>query len=697
MDSIDLKNPTLYINRELSMLEFNRRVIEQAKDENLPLLERLRFLCIASNNLDEFFEIRVAGLKQQVKYGSTQTGADNLLPTEVLARVSETTHRFMEEQYSVWNDLIIPALAKDKIRLLRRTQWKPQTSRWVHRYFKDEVLPGLSPIGLDPAHPFPRVLNKNLYFIISLEGKDAFGRDSGLAIVQAPRSLPRVIQIPSKYSNGNHDFVMLSSIIHAHVSDLFPGMNVTGCYQFKVTRDSDLFIDDEATDDLLRALEGELPSRRFSDAVRLEVADNCPDNLSRFLLQKFDLQPGDLYQVAGPVNLGRLMTICDLVDRPELKFAGFTPDIPKRLLKNANIFDALHNGDILLHHPFQSFAPVIDFLRQAAADPNVLSIKQTLYRTGAESAIVEILKGAARAGKEVTVVVELRARFDEEANIELASELQQAGAHVVYGVVNYKTHAKMILVVRREGRTLRRYVHLGTGNYHARTARLYTDYGLLTCDKAIGEDVNKLFHQLTGLGRAGKLKKLLQSPFTLHKGILNHIEKEISAAAAGKKAWIVAKMNALVDPEIIAALYKASQAGVKIDLIIRGICCLRPGVKGVSENITVRSIIGRFLEHTRVYYFYNGGEELVFCSSADWMTRNLHYRVEVCFPVEEKRTSDTVIEFGLQSYLADNMQAWLLQSDGSYKRQKPGTAKPRSAQQILLEHYCDFSSRPAVS
>ena len=697
MDTIDLKNPTLYINRELSLLEFNRRVIEQAKDESLPLLERLRFLCIASNNLDEFFEIRVAGLKQQVKYGSTQTGADNLLPSEVLARVSETAHRFMQEQYSVWNDLIIPALSKDKIRLLRRTQWKPQTSRWVHRYFKDEVLPVLSPIGLDPAHPFPRVLNKNLYFIISLEGKDAFGRDSGFAIVQAPRSLPRVIQIPSKYSNGNHDFAMLSSVIHAHVGDLFPGMNVTGCYQFKVTRDSDLFIDDEATDDLLRALEGELPSRRFSDAVRLEVADNCPDNLSRFLLQKFDLQQGDLYQVNGPVNLGRLMAICDLVDRPELKFAGFTPDVPKRLLKTANIFDVLHNGDILLHHPFQSFAPVIDFLRQAAADPNVLSIKQTLYRTGAESAIVEILKEAARAGKEVTVVVELRARFDEEANIELASELQQAGAHVVYGVVNYKTHAKMILVVRREGRTLRRYVHLGTGNYHARTARLYTDYGLLTCDKAIGEDVNKLFHQLTGLGRAGKLKKLLQSPFTLHKGILNHIEKEIGAATVGKKAWIVAKMNALVDPEIIAALYKASQAGVKIDLIIRGICCLRPGVKGVSENITVRSIVGRFLEHTRVYYFYNGGEELVFCSSADWMTRNLHYRVEVCFPIEEKRTSDTVIEFGLQSYLADNTQAWLLQSDGTYRRLKPGTAKSRSAQQMLLEHYCDFSGRPAVS
>lgn len=691
MDTLDLKNPTLYINRELSLLEFNRRVIEQAKDESLPLLERLRFLCIASTNLDEFFEIRVAGLKQQVKYNSTQTGPDNLSPAEVLARVSETAHQFVQEQYSVWNDLIIPALAKDKIRLLRRAQWKPLLGRWIHRYFKDEVLPVLSPIGLDPAHPFPKVLNKNLYFIISLEGKDAFGRDSGLAIVQAPRSLPRVVPIPAKYSEGNNDFVMLSSIIHAHVGDLFPGMSVTGCYQFKVTRDSDLLIDDEEIDDLLRALEGELPSRKFSDAVRLEVADNCPDNLSRFLLHKFELQQNDLYQVTGPVNLGRLLAICDLVDRPELKFVGFTPDIPKRLLKNTNIFDALHNGDILLHHPFQSFAPVIDFLRQAAADPNVLSIKQTLYRTGADSAVVEALKVAARAGKEVTVVIELRARFDEEANIELASELQQVGAHVVYGVVNYKTHAKMILVVRREGRALRRYVHLGTGNYHARTARLYTDYGLLTCDKAIGEDVNKLFHQLTGLGRAGKLKKLLQSPFTLHKGILSYIDKEISAAAAGKKAWIIAKMNALVDPEIIAALYKASQAGVKIDLIIRGICCLRPGIKDVSDNITVRSIVGRFLEHTRVYYFHNGGgegEERVFCSSADWMTRNLHYRVEVCFPVEEKRTSDNVIDQGLLSYLSDNTQAWLLQSDGSYKRSKPGTAKPRSAQQLLLEHYC---------
>lgn len=688
MDTPDLKNPTLYINRELSLLEFNRRVIEQAKDENLPLLERLKFLCIASTNLDEFFEIRVAGLKQQIKYGSVQTGPDNLLPSEVMSRVGETAHQIVTEQYQIWNNMIIPAMANDKIRLLRRSHWKPMVSRWVQRYFNAEVLPILSPIGLDPAHPFPRVLNKNLYFIISLEGKDAFGRDSGLAIVQAPRSLPRVVQIPSAHSNGNHDFVMLSSIIHAHVKDLFPGMNVLGCYQFKVTRDSDLLIDDEEVDDLLRALEGELPSRRFSNAVRLEVADNCPDHLSDFLLQKFELQKDDLYRVSGPVNLGRLLAICDLVDRPELKFAGFKPEIPNRLLKNTNIFEVLHHGDILLHHPFQSFAPVIDFVRQASTDPNVLSIKQTLYRTGADSALVEALKVAAREGKEVTVVIELRARFDEEANIELASELQKAGAHVVYGVVGFKTHAKMILVVRREGRSLRRYVHLGTGNYHARTARLYTDYGLLTCDKSTGEDVNKLFHQLTGLGRAGKLKKLLQSPFTLYKSMLGFIEDEIKAATEGKKAWIIAKMNALTDPEIIKALYRASQAGVKVDLIVRGICCLRPGVQGVSENIQVRSIVGRFLEHTRIYYFYNSGEDRVFCSSADWMTRNLHYRVEVSFPIEEKRPRDSVIAYGLMSYLSDNMQSWVLQSDGSYKRSKT-SSKPRSAQQHILEHYCD--------
>jgi len=689
MDSVNLNSPELFINRELSLLEFNRRVIEQANDETVPLLERLRFLCIASTNLDEFFEIRVAGIKQQVKYGSVQTGADNQFAVEVMKQISETAHRLVEKQYRVLNEVITPALSREKIRLLKRSVWKPAVTRWVKRYFNNNVLPVLSPIGLDPAHPFPRVLNKNLYFIISLDGKDAFGRETDLAIVQAPRSLPRVVPVPAEHAGGHTDFILLSSIIHTHVSDLFPGMKATGCYQFKVTRDSDLFVDSEEVDDLLRALEGELPSRRFSDAVRLEVADNCPEELSSFLLQKFELEEADLYQVNGPVNLNRLMAVIDQVNRPDLVYSGFTPDIPPRLQKNSNIFDALRHGDILLHHPFQSFAPVIDFMRQAAHDSNVLSIKQTLYRTGADSVIVESLKDAARLGKEVTVVIELRARFDEEANIEMATELQEAGAHVVYGVVGYKTHAKMTMVVRREGRTLRRYVHLGTGNYHSRTARLYTDYGLFTCDKDVGLDVNRLFLQLTGLGRAGKLKKLLQSPFTLYKRLLDLIEFEIEEAKAGKEARIILKMNSLSDPELIRALYKASQAGVRMDLIVRGVCCLRPGLKGVSENIQVRSIVGRFLEHTRVFFFHHGGEQLLYCSSADWMPRNMHHRVEICFPIDEKRPRDQIMNYGLQNYLSDNSQAWILQADGSYKRAKPGSGKPRSAQQTALEYFCE--------
>jgi polyphosphate kinase 1 len=652
------------------------------------LLERLSFLCIASTNLDEFFEIRVAGLQEQAKFSAAQVNPDNLTPVEALKRISEVARGLINEQYRLLNEELIPGLANEKIHIIRRADWGAKQARWIRRYFNHELLPVLSPIGLDPAHPFPRVLNKNLYFIISLEGKDAFGRDSGLAIVQAPRSLPRIILLPRTQSSGAYDFVLLSSIIHAHVKDLFPGMKVTGCYQFRVTRNSDLYVDDEEIDDLLRALEGELPSRRFNDAVRLEVADNCTDDISAFLLLQFKLKGEDLYKVNGPVNLSRLQAIHELVDRPDLLYPGFIPQVPPRLTKQTNIFEVLHNGDILLHHPFQSFTPVIDFLRQAAADPAVLSIKQTLYRTGIDSVIVDTLQDAARSGKEVTVVIELMARFEEEANIELATELQEAGAHVVYGVVGHKTHAKMILVVRREGKQLKRYVHLGTGNYHVRTSRLYTDYSLLTSDSGLGEDVNKLFHQLTGLGRAGRMKKLLQSPFTLQKTMLEHIHYETVSAREGKKARIIAKMNALVDAEIIRALYKASQTGVKIDLIVRGICCLRPGVPGVSENIQVRSIVGRFLEHSRIYYFYHGGEELLFCSSADWMPRNFFHRIESCFPIEEKRPREQIITHGLLNYLSDNTQSWLLQPDGSYKRAKPGSQRLRSAQQSLLDYYC---------
>ena len=689
MEEINLKNPEFYNNRELSLLEFNRRVLAMAEDQEVPLLERLQFMTITSTNLDEFFEIRIAGLKQQVAYASVQTGPDNLSPVDQLKRISDSAHQLIEDQYKILNDQLIPDLEAAGIHFLRRTNWDEQTAAWIRRYFNFEVLPVLSPIGLDPAHPFPRILNKSLNFIVSLEGKDAFGRNSGIAIVQAPRSLPRLIQVPEEVAGGAYDFAFLSSVIHAHVSDIFPGMKVTGCYQFRVTRNGDLFVDDEEVEDLLLALEGQLPSRRYSEAMRLEVADNCPPDIAQFLLHQFKLTADDLYQVNGPVNLKRLINLYDMVDLPTLKYPGFKPGIPQSLTLGTDTFEAIQQGDILLNHPFESFAPVLEFVRQAATDPNVLSIKQTLYRTGADSAIVNALVDAARADKEVTVVIELRARFDEEANIELANKLQEAGAHVVYGVVGHKTHAKMLLVVRREGRRLRRYVHLGTGNYHASTARVYTDYCLFTCDPDMGEDVHKIFHQLTALGKPGKLKKLLQSPFTLHKTMMQYIEQEAEHARAGRPAKIIAKMNALTEEEVIRALYKASQAGVKIQLIIRGVCLLRPGIKGVSENITVRSIIGRFLEHPRIFYFLNDGpndqESHLYCASADWMERNFFRRVEACFPIEDPKLNQRVFKQGLMLYLSDNTQAWILQSDGSYKRTTPGKQVPKSAQQTLLE------------
>lgn len=685
MLDVDLKNPELYINRELSLLQFQWRVLEQAKDEAIPLLERLRFLCIASTNLDEFFEIRVAGLKHMDALGSMRAEADGLAPCEVLARISEEAHALVAEQYRVLNEVLIPALAREKIRFIRRDRWNQKQAAWIKRYFNNELLPVLSPLGLDPAHPFPRVLNKSLNFVVSLEGRDAFGRESRIAIVQAPRSLPRLIQLPDSLAGDGYAFVFLSSIIHAHVSDLFPGMNVTGCHQFRVARDSELFVDEEEIDDLMRALKGQLSARRLGDTVRLEVADKCTADMAEFLLRQFKLGTDDLYQVNGPVNLNRLLAVHEIVDRPDLKCPPFTPGVPKRIMSSLDMFEVIRNGDLLLHHPFESFVPVLDLLRQAAADPQVLAVKQTLYRTGADSPLADALVDAARAGKEVSVIVELRARFDEEANIELATRLQEAGAHVVYGVVAHKTHAKMLLIVRREGRRLRRYVHLGTGNYHVGTARAYTDYGLMTCDRDFGEDVHRLFLQLTGLGRATKLKKLLQSPFTLHKRLLALIEAEAERARAGGEGRIIAKMNSLVEPKIIRALYRAAQAGVKVDLIVRGICCLRPGIQGLSENIQVRSVVGRFLEHSRVFYFENAGEPLVYLSSADWMDRNFFRRVETCFPVEEESLRNHVIKEGLLVYLQDNTQAWVLQSDGSYKRLKPGSQRPRAAQDMLLQ------------
>ncbi len=690
-------DPGLYLNRELSLLEFDRRVLAQAQDRDLPLLERLRFLTICSTNLDEFFEIRVAGLKEQVSHGVQQAGPDGLSPQEALRRVEVAARGLIEEQYRCLNEELLPALAEERIHLLRRNSWTRADARWIRRYFLAEVLPVLTPMGIDPAHPFPRVLNKGLCVAVNLDGRDAFHRQAGVAIVQVPRSLPRLIALPREDEPGTYAFVMLSSIVHEHAAELFPGMSVTGCYQFRVTRNSDLWVDEEEVDDLLQALKGELTNRKFGEAVRLEVAENCSTEMARFLLRNTRLGLEDLYRVNGPVNLHRLATIHELVDRPDLKFPTFVPGTQARVTRSKDLFETLRAGDVLLHHPYESLGPVVQLLQQAAGDPHVLAIKQTLYRTDASSPIVTALLDAARAGKEVTAVVELRARFDEATNIDLATRLQEAGATVVYGIVGYKAHAKMLLIVRREGRRLHRYVHLGTGNYHPSTARVYTDLGLLTARPEVGMDVHKLFQELTGLGQAIRLKCLLRSPFTLRSTLLDRIGREIDQARAGRPARIVARMNSLSEPGIIRALYEASQAGVQIDLVVRGICCLRPGVPGLSENIRVRSIVGRFLEHSRAYYFYSGGEEELLCSSADWMERNFFSRVEVCFPILDPDLRSRVLAEALELPLLDNQQSWLLGPDGTYQRSEPGRRTAVKSQQALLELHAEKSlaSEPA--
>ncbi|ANQ84877.1 polyphosphate kinase [Azoarcus olearius] len=672
-----------FINRELSLLEFQRRVLAQAADETVPLLERLRFLCIVSSNLDEFFEIRVSGVKEQIRLATHGAGNDGLSPTELLARISTEVHKLIAQQYALLNDEILPALHAEGVVFLRRSVWTEAQRAWIARYFHDEVMPVLTPIGLDPAHPFPRVLNKSLNFAVELEGRDAFGRDSGAAIVQAPRALPRVIRLPREVCDAEYSFVFLSSILHAHVGELFSGMNVLGCYQFRVTRNSDLFVDEEEVKDLRATLKGELQQRHYGDAVRLEVADNCSEDMADFLLQHFRLERADLYRTPGIVNLVRLMQVPDWVERPDLKYPPFQPGLPKALDKRREIFAAIRSQDILLHHPFQSFGPVIDLLRAAADDTEVVAIKMTVYRTGTDSVLMEHLVRAAQKGKEVTVVLELMARFDEEANISWANRLEEVGVHVVYGVFGYKTHAKLLMLVRREDGGLRRYVHLGTGNYHPRTTRFYTDFGLLTCNEAIGEDVAEVFKQLTGLGTASALRHLWQAPFSLQPKVVEAIQREAEIARNGGKARIIAKMNALLEPETIEALYTASQAGVEVDLIIRGPCALRPGVPGLSDNIRVRSVIGRFLEHHRIFHFHADGEEVIYLSSADWMDRNFFRRIEIAFPVLDPRLKRRVMKEGLRPYLGDNCQAWDMLSDGSYRRKTPRGTR-RAAQLILL-------------
>jgi polyphosphate kinase len=678
------------INRELSLLAFNRRVLALADDPEVPLLERLRFLCIVGSNLDEFFEIRIAGLKEQLRAKVLPAGIAPHEARELFAQVGAEARALIADQYRVLNLQVLPDLETAGVRLVRRTEFTAAQKAWVGRFFEREVRPLLTPIGLDPSHPFPQVVNKSLNFAIQLSGQDAFGRDTGNAIVKAPRVLPRIIRLPREVSGSGNDFVMLSSVIHAHLHELFPGREVVNYSQFRVTRDADLWIDEEEVKNLRQALQGELTQRQFGSAVRLEVVESCPDAIAQFLLQQFDLTEADLYRCDGPVNIARLASLVDQVDIDALKFKAFVPGLPDRLRDAPDILAAIRAHDILLHHPYQSFEPVVEFIRCASEDPDVVAIKQTVYRTGVNSVLMEALIQAALRGKEVTVVVELMARFDEEANINWAERLERAGAQVVYGVFGLKTHAKLALLLRREpdrqGRPrLVPYAHLGTGNYHPRTTRLYTDFGLLTADPTICTDVNEVFLHITSLARAARMKRLLLAPFTMHRRVLEMIRRETRHAAEGRPAAIIAKMNALVEEGVIRALYAASNAGVTVDLIVRGACALRPGVPGMSENIRVRSILGRFLEHHRVWYFGNDGEPDVWLASADWMGRNLFRRVEVAFPVRDPVLKKRVVDEGLKAYLADNQDAWELDADGGWTRARPRRgAKMRTAQGELL-------------
>ncbi|WP_397475937.1 polyphosphate kinase 1 [Pusillimonas sp.] len=676
------------LNRELSLLKFNDRVLAMAEYSDTPLLERLRYLCIVSSNLDEFFEIRISSLKEQLAQHANIAGEDGYTPAEAFEQVQEATHALIERQHHLLNEEVMPLLALEGIVVIDPSDWDETQRGWAHSVFQRDVMPMLTPIGLDPAHPFPRVYNKSLNFIVALSGIDAFGRRASIAVVQAPRALPRVMRVPSEIAGVEHGYIILTSLISEFVGELFPGLEVNGCYQWRVTRNSDLFVDEEEITNLRLALQGELSQRNFGAAVRLEIDHEMPARLERYLQQEFSLQAHDTYRVDGPVNLSRLMQLCNLVDRPDLLFSEYRPRVPAPFDMIGDhphsMFEAIAERDRLLHHPYQSFEPVLAFLSAAAQDPAVVAIKQTIYRTGEDSELMSLLLSAAKAGKEVTVIVELMARFDEQTNIGWAAKLEEVGAHVSYGVVGHKTHAKMALVLRREGGRIRRYGHLGTGNYHTRTARQYTDFGLLTADQGICADMDKVFSLLTGLGEKPVLKALLQAPFTLHDTMVELIRNEAQAAAEGKKARIMAKMNSLLEPIIIEELYKASQAGVRIDLVVRGACALRAGVPGLSSNIRVRSIVGRFLEHSRVFYFYAEGEEKVYLSSADWMDRNFFRRVELGCPVYDPALKKRVIREAFLYALRDNQLAWRALPNGDYVKIR-ARGKPFNIQKHLME------------
>jgi polyphosphate kinase len=676
--------PALLLDRERAILAFNRRVLAQAERADVPLLERLRYVTIVSSNLDEFFEVRFADYIEAVRERDTDAARRDL---EALAA---DAHALIDAQYALFNTQVMPALAREGIVVINHAERNGAQRRWVAEFFEQQVRSLLVPVGLDPSHPFPLVANKSLNFIVRLSGRDAFGRDNGIAILKVPRVLPRVIRLPDKLcGKGEQGFVLLSSVIRAHLESLFPGRRVEAFSQFRVTRDSDLAVDEREVTNLRHALRSGLSTRHFGEAVRLEVVSTCPAELSQFLLQQFALPPAALYPVNGPVNLVRLAQLIDQADAPSLRFAPFEPAWPaKRVARNGSIFDTLRaRGDLLLHHPFESFEPVIAFLREAVNDPQVLAIQQTIYRTGTESVLMDLLLDAVRRGKEVMVVVELQARFDEEANINWAERLEAVGAQVVYGIVGLKTHAKLLLVTRREGDALRRYAHLSTGNYNPRTARLYTDVGFLTADPALTADAQGVFHQLASQARVGRPRRLLTAPFGLHRKLVQHIDQVAQAAHAGRPARIAAKFNALTDVGLIEALQAAGRAGARIDLVVRGACLLRPGVAGVSDNIRVRSVVGRFLEHSRVMYFRWGesdDEEALYLSSADWMGRNMFRRIELAWPVGDATLRQRVIDECLVPYLHDQADAWELGSDGTYRRVAEGGV---SAQQALMVKY----------
>jgi polyphosphate kinase len=689
LTSDDSNSSVELLDRDVSILAFNERVLDWAKRPEVPLLERLRYLCIVSSNLDEFFEVR-ADLHMSAYRNGDEKGIYN---TKTFETVYNTARDLVNEQYSLYNAVLLPSLQKEGIKILSHADRNLVQKKWVKDYFKREVNPLLVPVGLDPAHPFPQVANKSLNFIVQLSGKDAFGRSNDIAIVKVPRVLPRVIPLPAKVAGHGKAFVLLSSVIRAHLNDLFPGREVGHFSQFRVTRNSDLSVDEEEVENLRTALRKGLQHRQYGQALRLEVSDSCSEHLSDFLLKQFSLPKSALFRAAGPVNLVRLSQLIDLVDDPELLFSAYQSSFPKQLKQGESIFARMQKGDVLIHQPFESFDGVLAFLKEAVEDPQVLAIKQTIYRTGSDPAMMNLLREAVRRGKEVTAVVELKARFDEEANINWAEQLESVGAQVVYGVVGLKTHAKMLLVTRREGRVLKRYGHLSTGNYNPRTAKLYTDLSYLTSDVRMTADMETLFVHLASPSRLGRMNKLWAAPFFLQKNMVEKIEAVGAAAAKGLPARIVAKMNSLTDPVLVHALISAGQKGAQIDLIVRGACMLPAGIPGKTDNIRVRSIIGRFLEHSRVFFFETDTVQDIYLSSADWMSRNMTRRVELAWPVLELSLRQRLIDECLLAYLHDTRNAWTLDADGKYRRVEKLGRKPQSAQALLMQKYSQAQAR----